>query len=219
MIEEMTALDDNGKLGVKPCSTPMIPNLQLAKEGELFKDPERYKRLVGKLNYLIVTQPDIAYFVDENCLRRGEWWTALSNGEIAGDKEWQRQGERRRVIQVYESGARILDGSFMTQDLNLVVNGNESGNASEGCTVLSASISDPYVLLTMTDGSIRLLVGGKVGYIIKEKIAPNLNDVLFVAWDAENSIVTTCVVNSMVEDFNCNYICYSATKELGDSVT
>ncbi|XP_016899512.2 cleavage and polyadenylation specificity factor subunit 1 isoform X2 [Cucumis melo] len=66
---------------------------------------------------------------------------------------------RRRVIQVYESGARILDGSFMTQDLNLVVNGNESGNASEGCTVLSASISDPYVLLTMTDGSIRLLVG------------------------------------------------------------
>lgn len=48
----------------------------------------------------------------------------------------------------------------MTQDLNLVVNGNESGNASEGCTVLSASISDPYVLLTMTDGSIRLLVGG-----------------------------------------------------------
>lgn len=48
----------------------------------------------------------------------------------------------------------------MTQDLNLVVPGNESGNGSEGCTVLSASISDPYVLLTMTDGSIRLLVGG-----------------------------------------------------------
>ncbi|XP_023520840.1 cleavage and polyadenylation specificity factor subunit 1 isoform X2 [Cucurbita pepo subsp. pepo] len=66
---------------------------------------------------------------------------------------------RRRVIQVYETGARVLDGSFMTQDLNLVVPGNESGNGSEGCTVLSASISDPYVLLTMTDGSIRLLVG------------------------------------------------------------
>ena len=56
-------LSEIGKLGVKPCSTPMIPNLQLAKEGELFKDPERYKRLVGKLNYLTVTQPDIAYFV------------------------------------------------------------------------------------------------------------------------------------------------------------
>ncbi|XP_022157087.1 cleavage and polyadenylation specificity factor subunit 1 [Momordica charantia] len=66
---------------------------------------------------------------------------------------------RRRVIQVYESGARILDGSFMTQDLNLVVTSNESGTGSESCTVLSASITDPYVLLTMTDGSIRLLVG------------------------------------------------------------
>lgn len=48
----------------------------------------------------------------------------------------------------------------MTQDLNLVVTSNESGTGSESCTVLSASITDPYVLLTMTDGSIRLLVGG-----------------------------------------------------------
>ena len=29
----------------------------------MFKDPERYLRLVGKLNYLTVTLPDIAYFV------------------------------------------------------------------------------------------------------------------------------------------------------------
>ena len=60
-----------GKAGVKPCSTPMIPNLKLAKEGELFKDLETYRRLVGKLNYLIVTQPDIAYFVSivRVCLR------------------------------------------------------------------------------------------------------------------------------------------------------
>ncbi|XP_019168531.1 PREDICTED: uncharacterized protein LOC109164452 [Ipomoea nil] len=50
-----------GKLGTKPCNTPMIPNLQLTKEGELFEDPERYRRLVGKLNYLTVTRPDIAY--------------------------------------------------------------------------------------------------------------------------------------------------------------
>ena len=48
------------KLGVKPCSTPMAPNVQLTKEGELFEDPERYRRLVGKLNYLTVTRPDIA---------------------------------------------------------------------------------------------------------------------------------------------------------------
>ena len=51
------------KLGSKPCSTPMAPNVQLTKEGELFEDPERYKRLVEKLNYLIVTRSDIAYSV------------------------------------------------------------------------------------------------------------------------------------------------------------
>ena len=56
-------LSKTGKLGVKPCSTPMAPNVHLTKEGELFEDPERYKILVGKLNYLIVTRPDIAYSV------------------------------------------------------------------------------------------------------------------------------------------------------------
>ena len=56
-------LSETGKLGARPCSTPMAPNVQLTKEGELFEDPERYRTLVGKLNYLIVTHPDIAYSV------------------------------------------------------------------------------------------------------------------------------------------------------------
>ena len=57
-------LSETGKLGAKPCSSPMIPNLQLTKEGELFKDPERYRRLVGKLNYLTVIRLDIAYSIN-----------------------------------------------------------------------------------------------------------------------------------------------------------
>ena len=56
-------LFETGKLGVKPCSSPMVPSVHLTREGETFEDPERYKRLVGKLNYLIVTRPDIAYSV------------------------------------------------------------------------------------------------------------------------------------------------------------
>ena len=56
-------LSKTGKLGVKPCSTPMTPNVQITKEGDLFEDPERYKRLVGKLNYLTVTRTNIAYSV------------------------------------------------------------------------------------------------------------------------------------------------------------
>ena len=54
-------LSQTGKLGVKPCSSHMVPTLHLTKEGETFEDPERYRRLVGKLNYLIVTRPDIAH--------------------------------------------------------------------------------------------------------------------------------------------------------------
>ena len=41
----------------------MAPNVQLTKDKELFEDPERYRRLIGKLNYLIVTRPNIAYSV------------------------------------------------------------------------------------------------------------------------------------------------------------
>ena len=54
-------LSETSKFGVKPCSIPMAPNVQLTKERELFEDPERYRRLVGKLNYLSVTRRDIAY--------------------------------------------------------------------------------------------------------------------------------------------------------------
>ena len=60
-------LSETGILGAKPCSTPMAPNVQLTKEGELFEDPERYRKLIEKLDYLIVTLPDIAYLVSVLC--------------------------------------------------------------------------------------------------------------------------------------------------------
>ncbi|KAK2986874.1 hypothetical protein RJ640_000992 [Escallonia rubra] len=50
--------------GAKPCNTPMNPSVHLTKDdGDRLDDPEKYRRLVGKLNYLIVTRPDIAYAV------------------------------------------------------------------------------------------------------------------------------------------------------------
>ena len=56
-------LSETEKFGVKPCSSPMVPRAHLTREGEIFEDLERYRRLVGKLNYLIVTRPDIAHSV------------------------------------------------------------------------------------------------------------------------------------------------------------
>ncbi|XP_040994149.1 secreted RxLR effector protein 161-like [Juglans microcarpa x Juglans regia] len=51
-------------LGARPIDTPMDPIRKFLKEeGELFGDPSRYQRLVGKLNYLTITRPDISYAV------------------------------------------------------------------------------------------------------------------------------------------------------------
>lgn len=89
-------------------------------------------------------------------------------GEVTESVDYYVQGStiaagnlfgRRRVVQVFARGSRILDGSFMTQDLSIGAPNTESGLGSESSTVLFASIADPYVLLRMTDGSIQLLVG------------------------------------------------------------
>ena len=56
-------LSEIGKLAAKSCHSSMAQSLHLIREGKLFEDPDRYRRLVGKLNYFTVTCPNIAYFV------------------------------------------------------------------------------------------------------------------------------------------------------------
>lgn len=94
--------------------------------------------------------------------------TADLLGEVTESVDYYVQGStiaagnlfgRRRVIQVYARGARILDGSYMTQELSLGASNNESGSGSESLTVSAVSIADPFVVLKMSDGSVQLLVG------------------------------------------------------------
>ena len=59
----LNLLSKTGKLATMPCQSPMAQSLHLTRDGKLFEDLERYRRLVGKLNYLTVTRPDIAYSV------------------------------------------------------------------------------------------------------------------------------------------------------------
>nr|GEW55894.1 hypothetical protein [Tanacetum cinerariifolium] len=68
MIEEMNALDHNdllddaGQIEAKSYDEPMIPKLKLrSKDVRLLHNPEKYRRAVGKLNYLTITHPDIAF--------------------------------------------------------------------------------------------------------------------------------------------------------------
>jgi hypothetical protein len=57
-------LQDTCYLGSKPVATPMEPNLKLMpNKGDFVDDPDTYRRLVGKLIYLTITQPDISYAV------------------------------------------------------------------------------------------------------------------------------------------------------------
>ena len=51
-------------IGAKPSDTPMILNVKLGlKDGKLLEDLMRYKHLVGKINCLTITRPDIAFSV------------------------------------------------------------------------------------------------------------------------------------------------------------
>ncbi|KAF5459787.1 hypothetical protein F2P56_019705 [Juglans regia] len=57
-------LQDTGVLGAKPAAFPMESNLKLtATDSDLYEDPSTYRRMVGRLLYLTITRPDLAYSV------------------------------------------------------------------------------------------------------------------------------------------------------------
>ncbi|XP_028787652.1 uncharacterized protein LOC114743599 [Neltuma alba] len=55
-------LDDTGYLRCKLASTPMDPHLKLSKDkGSLLDNPLSYRKLIGKLQYLTTTRPDLSF--------------------------------------------------------------------------------------------------------------------------------------------------------------
>ncbi|KAH7541938.1 hypothetical protein FEM48_Zijuj02G0020400 [Ziziphus jujuba var. spinosa] len=57
-------VSEAGLPGAKPCGFPIEQNHRLGLiNGELLSNPESYRRLVGRLIYLVVTRPDLAYLV------------------------------------------------------------------------------------------------------------------------------------------------------------
>ena len=76
-------LSECGLLGVKPVTFPMEQHHRLsADSGDPIADPSRYRRLVGRLLYLTITQPDITYCVHilsqfMQDPRQGHWDAAI----------------------------------------------------------------------------------------------------------------------------------------------
>ncbi|KAJ4795629.1 Retroelement pol polyprotein-like [Rhynchospora pubera] len=57
-------LAEYGLLGSKPAATPLEQNHNMsAVKGDCMADPEKYRRLVGKLIYLTITRPELSYSV------------------------------------------------------------------------------------------------------------------------------------------------------------
>ena len=55
-------LEETSMLDCKPIDTPMDPNVKLVLgHEEPLRDPGRYRRLMGKLNYLTMTRLDISF--------------------------------------------------------------------------------------------------------------------------------------------------------------
>ena len=58
----LNILADTSMLDCKPVDTPMDANVKLVPgQGEPLQDPGRNRQLVGKLNYLTITRPDISF--------------------------------------------------------------------------------------------------------------------------------------------------------------
>ncbi|XP_057248849.1 uncharacterized mitochondrial protein AtMg00810-like [Beta vulgaris subsp. vulgaris] len=57
-------LEDYGLMDCKPLKLPMDTHVKLlTSSGDILPNPELYQRLIGKLIYLTITRPDIAYTV------------------------------------------------------------------------------------------------------------------------------------------------------------
>ncbi|XP_014523943.1 uncharacterized protein LOC106780197 [Vigna radiata var. radiata] len=51
-------------LEAKSTTTPLQPNIQLTTTGDPFSDPTQYRSLVGALQYLTITRPNLSYAIN-----------------------------------------------------------------------------------------------------------------------------------------------------------
>jgi len=58
----------NSMLGCKPCLTPCSPTVHVNSQTSPFlSDPTTYRKMVGALQYLTFTKPDLSYSIQQAC--------------------------------------------------------------------------------------------------------------------------------------------------------
>ncbi|KAG7578912.1 Integrase catalytic core [Arabidopsis thaliana x Arabidopsis arenosa] len=137
---------ETGLLGCKPAGSPMDQNHRLGlATGPVLADPESYRRLVGRLIYLIATRPDLTYAVHilsrfMQTPRQEHWLAALkvvrylkgtlgqgillradSSFHLTGwcDSDWQACPLSRRSISgwIVQLGSSIISWKAKKQDM------------------------------------------------------------------------------------------------------
>ncbi|KAI3494496.1 hypothetical protein L1887_40744 [Cichorium endivia] len=90
-------------LDSKPVTTPLASNTTFATTGELFHDPTHYRSLVGALQYLTITRPDISYAVNQGSMSFGLTFSRPTSSCLLGysDADWARCLETRRSTYGY----------------------------------------------------------------------------------------------------------------------
>ncbi|XP_022867831.1 uncharacterized protein LOC111387502 [Olea europaea var. sylvestris] len=126
-------------LDSKPVHTPMVVSQHLSTDGSLFLDPTLYRSLVGALQYLTITRPDIAHAVNSvSTIHYGlHFRPSTSPGALVAyfDADWASCPDTRRST----SGYSIYLGD------NLV-----SWSAKKQPTVSRSSCESEYRALAST---------------------------------------------------------------------
>ncbi|XP_014494690.1 uncharacterized protein LOC106756682 [Vigna radiata var. radiata] len=87
-------------LDAKPTTSPLQPHIQLTTTGDPFSDPTHYRSLVGALQYLTMTRPDLSYV---GTMSYGLSFTRGASLNVLGysDADWARCIETRRSTYGY----------------------------------------------------------------------------------------------------------------------
>ncbi|GJR41372.1 retrovirus-related pol polyprotein from transposon RE1 [Tanacetum coccineum] len=103
-------------LDAKPIATPLSTSTYFTSQGVTFSDPTLYRSLVGALQYLTITRPDLSYAVNQGTLSYGLSFSHAASPSLLGysDADWARCIETRRSTYGYSIflGGNLVSWTF-----------------------------------------------------------------------------------------------------------